>query len=88
MTAAELPPAFRASLEGTKVEYVRLGKSGLKVSVPILGAMSIGDPAWNSWVIDEEKVLGPPTYPRHSRSQTYLENRSPCRYSKQLMIAV
>lgn len=56
MTTTELPPAFKASLESTKVEYVRLGKSGLKVSVPILGAMSIGDPAWQSWVIDEEKV--------------------------------
>jgi hypothetical protein len=56
MTTTELPHTFKASLESTKVEYVRLGKSGLKVSVPILGAMSIGDPAWLSWVIDEEKV--------------------------------
>ena len=28
------------------VEYRRLGKSGLRVSVPILGAMSFGDPKW------------------------------------------
>jgi len=29
-------------LKESKAEYKRLGKSGLKVSVPILGAMSIG----------------------------------------------
>jgi hypothetical protein len=32
--------------EKPQVEYRRLGKSGLRVSVPILGAMSFGDPAW------------------------------------------
>ncbi|ETN38042.1 uncharacterized protein HMPREF1541_07665 [Cyphellophora europaea CBS 101466] len=41
----------------TKVEYRKLGSSGLRVSVPILGAMSIGDPSWHSWVIDEAKAL-------------------------------
>jgi aryl-alcohol dehydrogenase-like predicted oxidoreductase len=56
MGVAEMPEPLRVSLESTKVEYVRLGKSGLKVSVPILGAMSIGDPGWGSWIIDEEKV--------------------------------
>ena len=30
-----------------KVEYKQLGKSGLRVSVPILGAMGIGDPRWS-----------------------------------------
>lgn len=29
-------------LKQSKAEYRRLGKSGLRVSVPILGAMSIG----------------------------------------------
>lgn len=52
-----MPEPLRVSLDSTKVEYVRLGKSGLKVSVPILGAMSFGDPGWGSWVIDEEKAL-------------------------------
>jgi hypothetical protein len=56
--AAPMPEILRTSIDNTKVEYVRLGKSGLKVSVPILGAMSIGDPGWNSWVLDEEKVRG------------------------------
>ncbi|KZT41585.1 Aldo/keto reductase [Sistotremastrum suecicum HHB10207 ss-3] len=40
-----------------KVQYRRLGKCGLRVSVPILGAMSFGDPRWASWVIEEDKAL-------------------------------
>jgi aryl-alcohol dehydrogenase-like predicted oxidoreductase len=39
-----------------KVEYRRLGKSGLRVSVPILGAMSFGSSKWANWVINEEEV--------------------------------
>jgi aryl-alcohol dehydrogenase-like predicted oxidoreductase len=49
--------ALEASVESTKVEYKQLGNSGLRVSVPILGAMSLGDPSWHSWVIDEDKAL-------------------------------
>ncbi|KAI9812002.1 MAG: hypothetical protein M1827_004894 [Pycnora praestabilis] len=45
------------SVEATKAEYKQVGKSGLRVSVPILGAMSFGDPAWQPWVLDEEKSL-------------------------------
>jgi aryl-alcohol dehydrogenase-like predicted oxidoreductase len=44
-------------LKGSKAEYRRLGKSGLKVSVPILGAMSIGSSKWQPWVIEEEDSL-------------------------------
>ncbi|KAL1591700.1 CSG1/SUR1-like protein [Paraconiothyrium brasiliense] len=40
-----------------KMEYVNLGKSGLKVSKVILGAMSYGDPKWQEWVLDEEQSL-------------------------------
>jgi len=36
---------------------VRLGKSGLKVSIPILGAMSIGHKDWAPWVIEEAEAL-------------------------------
>ncbi|ESK89708.1 aldo-keto reductase [Moniliophthora roreri MCA 2997] len=41
------------------VEYRRLGKSGLKVSVPILGAMSYGSPNWfpHNWIMNEEQSL-------------------------------
>ena len=38
-------------------EYKQLGKSGLRVSVPILGAMSFGDSRWQPWVINEDKAL-------------------------------
>jgi hypothetical protein len=44
-------------LKESKAEYRRLGKSGLKVSVPILGAMSIGSSKWQPWVIEEEESL-------------------------------
>jgi aryl-alcohol dehydrogenase-like predicted oxidoreductase len=49
--------ALQKSLDETKVQYKNLGSSGLRISVPILGAMSFGDPNWNSWVIDESKAL-------------------------------
>ncbi|TVY78319.1 Aldo-keto reductase dtxS3 [Lachnellula suecica] len=57
MAAPEMPKTLKASLENSKAEYVRLGNSGLKVSVPIFGAMSIGTPEWAPWVMDEEKSL-------------------------------
>lgn len=44
-------------LKESKAEYKFLGKSGLKVSVPILGAMSIGSKAWMPWVLEEEEAL-------------------------------
>lgn len=52
-----VPESLKASVEGSKAEYVQLGKTGLRVSIPIFGAMSIGQPEWAPWVIDEEKVL-------------------------------
>lgn len=54
--SSEQDPVLK-SVEETKVDYVRLGKSGLKVSVPILGAMSFGDPAWAPWVEKEDVGL-------------------------------
>ncbi|KAF5353845.1 hypothetical protein D9758_010598 [Tetrapyrgos nigripes] len=44
-------------MSSTQVEYIRLGKSGLRVSVPIVGAMSMGSPKWLDWVLDEEKSI-------------------------------
>ncbi|KAK7452146.1 hypothetical protein VKT23_012251 [Stygiomarasmius scandens] len=41
----------------TQVQYVRLGKSGLRVSVPIFGAMSLGSSKWLSWALDEDEAL-------------------------------
>jgi len=51
-----LPQEFVEGLENSKAEYVRLGNSGLRVSVPILGAMSIGSSEWLPWILDEDKV--------------------------------
>ena len=49
-----IPKALQESIDSTKVEYVQLGKSGLRVSLPILGAMSIGHKDWQPWVVDDE----------------------------------
>ncbi|KAJ7133521.1 NADP-dependent oxidoreductase domain-containing protein [Mycena epipterygia] len=40
-----------------KVAYRQVGKSGLRVSVPILGGMSFGSPKWKPWVLPEDKGL-------------------------------
>lgn len=47
----------QTSWENTKADYVRLGSSGLKVSVPILGAMSFGSKEWMPWVIEEQEGM-------------------------------
>nr|GAT48718.1 predicted protein [Mycena chlorophos] len=40
-----------------KMEYVRLGNSGLKISKIVLGMMSYGEPSWaGSWVLPEEEA--------------------------------
>lgn len=49
-------PSLQQSLHETKAEYRTLGKSGLRVSVPIFGAMSIGDQRSMPWTINEEDV--------------------------------
>ncbi|MBC8164000.1 MAG: aldo/keto reductase [Roseiflexaceae bacterium] len=36
------------------MEYVNLGKSGLKVSRICLGTMTYGSPEWRTWVLDEQ----------------------------------
>ena len=54
--AEENDPVYR-SINETKAEYKQLGKSGLRVSIPIFGAMSFGDTKWQPWVIEEEAAL-------------------------------
>jgi 1-deoxyxylulose-5-phosphate synthase len=39
----------------TEVEYVRLGKSGLKVSPLCLGTMTLGASAWRPWALDRDE---------------------------------
>jgi hypothetical protein len=48
-----VPKELQESIDATKVSYSQLGKSGLKVSVPILGAMSFGHKDWQPWVVDD-----------------------------------
>ena len=36
------------------MDYVRLGRSNLKVSRIGLGAMGMGDTSWRSWVLEED----------------------------------
>ncbi|KAJ6576716.1 aryl-alcohol dehydrogenase [Mycena vulgaris] len=46
-----------SSTTAPKMEYVRLGKSGLKISKIVLGCMSYGNPNWGSnWVLPEEEA--------------------------------
>ncbi|KAH8996809.1 aryl-alcohol dehydrogenase [Lactarius akahatsu] len=40
-----------------RIPYVRLGKSGLKVSRIILGMMSYGDSRWQQWVLGEKEAI-------------------------------
>ena len=40
-----------------KIGYNNLGRSGLKVSKVILGAMSYGSSNWAEWVLDEKESL-------------------------------
>ncbi|RFU74501.1 alcohol dehydrogenase [Trichoderma arundinaceum] len=57
MTAIILPPSLRLSLDDTKVSYKQLGKSGLRVSVPILGCMSFGDSIFQPWINSNEAEI-------------------------------
>jgi aryl-alcohol dehydrogenase (NADP+) len=39
------------------MDYINLGKSGLKVSRLCLGMMSYGSSKWREWILDEEQAL-------------------------------
>ena len=54
--ASNMPVGLRDSVAQTKCEYRQLGTSGLRVSVPIFGCMSIGDNSAQSWAVDEDEV--------------------------------
>lgn len=41
----------------SKVTYTSVGSSGLRISNPILGAMSYGSPTWLSWCLDSATAL-------------------------------
>src|SRR4051794_17401383 len=39
----------------SSLDYVNLGRTGLKVSRICLGCMTYGDKAWRQWVLDENE---------------------------------
>ncbi|KAJ5157770.1 aldo-keto reductase dtxS3 [Penicillium canariense] len=55
---AKVPGCLRESITRSKAEYRRLGNSGLRVSNPILGGLTLGSSRWLPWVLDEDKALG------------------------------
>ena len=59
MTSAtpQMPASLAESFKNSRAEYKTLGKCGLRVSVPILGAMSFGHSDWLDWVIEEKAAL-------------------------------
>lgn len=57
MPALSVPTPLQSSVNATKVEYVQLGSSGLRVSAPILGTMGIGSKDWQNWVMEEDEGL-------------------------------
>lgn len=57
MPGHPIPPGLQKSLDETKCDYKPVGHSGLRVSVPIIGCMSIGNPEWANWVVGPEKAL-------------------------------
>ncbi len=57
MSLPPIPASLQRSLDETKVEYVQLGTSGLRVSMPVLGTMGIGSQEWQDWVMSEEEGL-------------------------------
>ncbi|KAK2799373.1 hypothetical protein FQN50_008479 [Emmonsiellopsis sp. PD_5] len=57
MNFPPVPASLQSNLDATKVEYVQLGTSGLRVSSPILGAMGIGHKDWQDWAVNEEEGL-------------------------------
>jgi aryl-alcohol dehydrogenase-like predicted oxidoreductase len=46
-----------ASPVHTKMQYTRLGNTGLKVSRIILGCMSYGSKRWEPWVFEEAESI-------------------------------
>ncbi|MCJ1223874.1 hypothetical protein MMC12_000517 [Toensbergia leucococca] len=57
MPPPPVPTSLQSSVDATKAEYVQLGSSGLRVSMPILGTMGIGSKDWQSWVMEEDEGL-------------------------------
>jgi len=65
MAPPTLSQKLQESVDSSKAEYRYLGTSGLRVSAPIFGCMSFGDPTspgWE-WTIGEDEVNFIPPHP-------------------------
>ncbi|KAI0956586.1 hypothetical protein AcW1_005228 [Taiwanofungus camphoratus] len=60
-----------ATLQSKKMQYVRLGNSGLKVSKIILGTMQYGSSSWQEWVVGEEQAIEHIKYAYEHGIQTF-----------------
>ncbi|KAF9972644.1 hypothetical protein BGZ73_004208 [Actinomortierella ambigua] len=52
-----VPSVKLTSEDINQMEYVRLGKTGLRVSRICLGCLTFGDPEWNGWAMNEEESI-------------------------------
>jgi len=52
-----IPRSLQDSVQSTKVSYKQLGACGLRLSVPVLGAMSFGHKDWQPWLVDDESEV-------------------------------
>ncbi|KAI0339039.1 aryl-alcohol dehydrogenase [Trametopsis cervina] len=60
-----------ADAPAKKMQYVRLGKSGLKVSKIILGTMQYGSKEWQDWVLEEDEAIEHIKYAYDAGIQTF-----------------
>lgn len=51
-----VPKALADSISATKAEYRQVGRSGLRVSNPILGTLGMGDCRWMHWIMEDGEV--------------------------------
>ena len=52
----KVPQALKDSIRSSRADFRQLGKSGLRISNPILGGMHIGNSSWVPWVLEEDQV--------------------------------
>jgi hypothetical protein len=53
---ARVPKTLEDSVRRTRAEIRQLGKSGLRISNPILGGAHIGNSRWLPWTLNRDQV--------------------------------
>ncbi|CAA9957139.1 Aldo-keto reductase [Pyrenophora teres f. maculata] len=54
---ARVPKTLADSVRRTRAEVRQLGKSGLRISNPILGGAHVGDSRWLPWTLNRDQAL-------------------------------